>query len=431
MTRFTKGHGTENDFVLVPDLDGAPRRSTPDQVRRLADRHAGHRRRRRHPGGADRARRRRRGARAGRRRRVVHGLPQRRRQHRRDVRQRRRASSRPTCGARGWSTAPTSSRIATRAGVKRVRFEDDGSSPSTSGRGGSPTTTGAAARRLRRHGARRAAGEPCPALSLDLGNPHAVVALPEGDRRSTNLDLDRAPRSSTRARRTAPTSSSSAPIGPGHIAMRVHERGVGETRSCGTGAAAAALATRFWAGVEDDSPWTVDVPGGRARRDARCPGSGSSSPGPPSLVADGDFRCDPAGGRRGSSRRGLVWPAAISDLPRTGRARRGDLEDAEGLGGRRRVHVRSQSCSFDPALERVGAEVLLDDEVGDAVVGQPRQPALEQVVQGRLADADRRVGPDRRRTAGRPGPSSGSQKVDVGDARRGGVDAGRGRAARG
>ena len=21
---FTKGHGTENDFVLVPDLDGAP-----------------------------------------------------------------------------------------------------------------------------------------------------------------------------------------------------------------------------------------------------------------------------------------------------------------------------------------------------------------------------------------------------------------------
>ena len=30
-------------------------------------------------------------------------------------------------------------------------------------------------------------------------------------------------------------------VGPSHIAMRVHERGVGETRSCGTGAAAAAL----------------------------------------------------------------------------------------------------------------------------------------------------------------------------------------------
>jgi diaminopimelate epimerase len=47
--------------------------------------------------------------------------------------------------------------------------------------------------------------------------------------------------------------------GPDHIAMRVHERGSGETRSCGTGACAAALAT-----VGGDGPgrWRVDVPGG-------------------------------------------------------------------------------------------------------------------------------------------------------------------------
>ena len=46
--------------------------------------------------------------------------------------------------------------------------------------------------------------------------------------------------------------------------MRVHERGVGETRSCCTGAAAAALATRWWEGETDDNTeWTVDVPGGR------------------------------------------------------------------------------------------------------------------------------------------------------------------------
>jgi diaminopimelate epimerase len=46
--------------------------------------------------------------------------------------------------------------------------------------------------------------------------------------------------------------------GPGHVAMRVHERGAGETRSCGTGACAAALATA------PDGPgrWRVDVPGG-------------------------------------------------------------------------------------------------------------------------------------------------------------------------
>ena len=38
--RFTKGHGTENDFVLVPDLDGTLE-LTPSQVALLADRHAG------------------------------------------------------------------------------------------------------------------------------------------------------------------------------------------------------------------------------------------------------------------------------------------------------------------------------------------------------------------------------------------------------
>ena len=38
--RFTKGHGTENDFVLVPDLDGGLD-LTAEQVVRLADRQAG------------------------------------------------------------------------------------------------------------------------------------------------------------------------------------------------------------------------------------------------------------------------------------------------------------------------------------------------------------------------------------------------------
>ena len=47
--------------------------------------------------------------------------------------------------------------------------------------------------------------------------------------------------------------------GPGHVAMRVHERGSGETRSCGTGACAAALATA----PEGPGRWQVDVLGGR------------------------------------------------------------------------------------------------------------------------------------------------------------------------
>ncbi len=50
--------------------------------------------------------------------------------------------------------------------------------------------------------------------------------------------------------------------GTGYLAMRVHERGVGETLSCGTGAVAAAAAASLRASV---TRWTVDVPGGRLR----------------------------------------------------------------------------------------------------------------------------------------------------------------------
>ena len=50
--------------------------------------------------------------------------------------------------------------------------------------------------------------------------------------------------------------------GEHHVAMRVHERGSGETRSCGTGACAVMVAAAAADGAERGTPYTVDLPGG-------------------------------------------------------------------------------------------------------------------------------------------------------------------------
>ena len=128
-------------------------------------------------------------------------------------------------------------------------------------------------------------GSSCPALRLDLGNPHTVVILPP------DIDLDGLDLTEPPAVSPTPPQGTNVElvraIGPGHIAMRVHERGVGETRSCGTGAAAAALATRWWEGESDtNTQWVVDVPGGRVEVRA-LPGQHVELSGPAVLVADG------------------------------------------------------------------------------------------------------------------------------------------------
>ena len=50
--------------------------------------------------------------------------------------------------------------------------------------------------------------------------------------------------------------------GAAHVAMRVHERGSGETRSCGTGAGAVMVAAAVADGAERPAAYRVDVPGG-------------------------------------------------------------------------------------------------------------------------------------------------------------------------
>ena len=105
-----------------------------------------------------------------------------------------------------------------------------------------------------------------PALSLSMGNPHTVVALAElSELNATQLftapHVDPTPPKGTNVEFVVP----SEPLvhdGVGTITMRVYERGVGETQSCGTGACAAAAAIRHWAGQGAPDVWNVHVPGG-------------------------------------------------------------------------------------------------------------------------------------------------------------------------
>ena len=78
-------------------------------------------------------------------------------------------------------------------------------------------------------------------------------------------------------------------IGPGHLRMRVHERGVGETMSCGTGACAVAWATAIAEPAESLDTYQIDVPGGTVYVDIASDGR-LTLRGPAELVARGSLR---------------------------------------------------------------------------------------------------------------------------------------------
>ncbi|KGN34663.1 diaminopimelate epimerase [Knoellia sinensis KCTC 19936] len=282
--RFTKGHGTENDFVLVPDLD-ARLNLDADLTRRLADRHAG-------IGGDG----------------VIRVVPTESATEEAVRSQAGRArwfmdyrnadgSTAEMCGngtrvfasylrREGLETSDEFE-IATRAGIKGIRFEGDVVATNMGQwrfvDEAKAVAEGFDSLVLLRD--RPLSEDPWSALSVDMGNPHTVVALPESVDLAT-LDLFHVPEV-----RPLPPQGTNVEfvrvMGPGHIAMRVHERGVGETQSCGTGVCAAALATSFWAGnPEPKEDWTVDVPGGRLRVRG-LPNHEVELAGPAALVADG------------------------------------------------------------------------------------------------------------------------------------------------
>ena len=134
-----------------------------------------------------------------------------------------------------------------------------------------------------------------PGLGINVGNPHVVVAL-ASDEELDSADLsyipqlDPEPEDGANVEFVVPAD----PLvkdGIGYIRMRVHERGSGETLSCGTGAAAAALATRHWAGAGAPNQWRVTVPGGvvGVRMFPTEDGEHVSLSGPAELVYSGDL----------------------------------------------------------------------------------------------------------------------------------------------
>jgi diaminopimelate epimerase len=134
-----------------------------------------------------------------------------------------------------------------------------------------------------------------PGLGINVGNPHVVVAL------SSEEELDAADLTFIPVLSPEPADGANVEFvlpqeplikdGVGRIRMRVHERGSGETLSCGTGAAAAALATRYWAGAGAPNQWRVEVPGGTlgVRMWAAEDGEHVSLSGPAELVYSGSL----------------------------------------------------------------------------------------------------------------------------------------------
>jgi len=257
---FTKGHGTGNDFVIIADPDGTLELSD-DQVGALCDRRFGI--------GADGT------LRVVRSAALDEGAATPDAEWFMDYRN-ADGSAAEMCGngirvfakylvETGLATiddAPL--RIGTRAGTKTLTRSDLGFEVDLGLFAVDESDVVVRARGL---------DVPRPGLGIDVGNPHVVVALGSTAELDA-LDLTAQPLLSPLpphganiefvvpgALRQA-TGSGLVHEGVGTIRMRVFERGVGETLSCGTGVAASALAVRHWAGPAAPDRWTVEVPGG-------------------------------------------------------------------------------------------------------------------------------------------------------------------------
>jgi diaminopimelate epimerase len=242
-----KGHGTENDFVVLPDLNGTVDLTT-ELTRRLCDRRAGI--------GADGVLRVVRSEHDD----VAKGLAD-EAPYFMDYRN-ADGSLAEMCGngirvfaryLRREGLIDAATAIVTRGGVRRIWFDD---ADDVTVDMGTPALL-AVRPRVTVGPLRDVSGR-----ALQMPNPHVVVAVDSPDTLRA-LDLS-APPVVDPALPTGQNVEFVVRHGARHLAMRVHERGVGETRSCGTGICAAAVATAALdpAAARDGSTWRVDVPGG-------------------------------------------------------------------------------------------------------------------------------------------------------------------------
>ncbi|MGQ4388077.1 diaminopimelate epimerase [Streptomyces sp. SAS_270] len=273
---FLKGHGTENDFVIVPDPENAIDLS-PSAVAALCDRRAG-------IGGDG----------------LLHVV---------------RSAAHPEaekmaaeaewfmdyrngdgsivemCGngvrvfarylQRAGYVAEGDFTVATRGGVKSVHLSKDGD-----------VTVGMGSALLPEGDVTVSVGERSwPALNVNMGNPHAVAFV--DDLAHAGSLYDAPPFSPASAYPAGVNVEFVVDRGPRHVAMRVHERGAGETRSCGTGACAVAVATARRDGTDPavtGTPvtYTVDVLGGRLVI-TEHPDGAIEMTGPAVIVAEGEI----------------------------------------------------------------------------------------------------------------------------------------------
>lgn len=124
-------------------------------------------------------------------------------------------------------------------------------------------------------------------IAVDMGNPHLACVVPGLDASGLALlPIDQSPHFDAEFFSSGVNVEIATPLEDDRVQMRVHERGAGETMSCGTGIVAAAVAALADAG-KSTGEVTVAVPGGEVA--VTLSDDGSTLTGPSVLVAEGRF----------------------------------------------------------------------------------------------------------------------------------------------